>query len=140
LATILELTDQRTSWTAHFESEVLWARSRAREFLSYPKMIHCQGFPDWKTCARYVDCNSAYQRHIRMLLEVRRRADLVLFLAEAAKLARIWTLVLVITQEQLQLWERRRALNELRELIGREAFYAKQLPPPVPVWRFEERY
>jgi hypothetical protein len=33
---------------------------------------------------------------------------------------------------------RRQALKQLRTLIGAEAYYTGQLPPHVPLWRFEE--
>lgn len=34
---------------------------------------------------------------------------------------------------------KRHALGRLRDLIGPDAYYAGQMPPCVPIWRFERR-
>ena len=34
-------------------------------------------------------------------------------------------------------YTRRHRLDDLRELLGPEAYYQGALPPPVPLWRFQ---
>lgn len=84
--------------------------------------------------ARYQDCLRQ-----RMALEPLHRADLRAALDEAAALHEIWD----------DAWDahpdygrppgaRREYLRRLRLALGRDAYLRMELPPPVPVWRFNQ--
>lgn len=57
-------------------------------------------------------------------------------ISETEELQRVWRLAIQTRVTGAWVLQRRRALRDLRELIGDEAYEAGILPPVVPVWRF----
>jgi hypothetical protein len=59
-------------------------------------------------------------------------------LEETRELFEVWNTLDDAQQGYYDEAFRRRKLARLRELLGPADYYAGRLPPPVPVWRFEE--
>lgn len=135
----LELTGPRCSWVTDFRAEVRWVRLRWREALAYPALADCQRLPSQETIRQLLAFNGAY----RQCLEVRRRLRrhewdvLTEALRETDELMQIWQAAREATAEEQHWVCRRRALHRLRELIGSDAYASGELPPCVPLWRFE---
>ncbi len=58
-------------------------------------------------------------------------------LDETKRLYRVWDAVRDSKCEFYYVTVRRQALRKLRDLVGPEAYEAGDLPPHVPVWRFQ---
>jgi hypothetical protein len=104
-----------------------------------PRLDDCLRFPDRATVNDLLAFNRAYRRHIdvRKPLELSRWWEYHSLLQETEQLYRIWDAVRDARCEYYYVTIRREALKQLRELVGPEVYYSGQLPPPVPVWRFE---
>ena len=57
---------------------------------------------------------------------------------EADQLYQLWDAVREVRCDFYYVTVRRQALRKLKSLAGDEAFHAGQMPPCVPVWRFQE--
>jgi hypothetical protein len=70
-------------------------------------------------------------------VRLHRAADYDLVIGETNWLYQAWD---KLDDAQLMTTEENRwqALEELRQLIGNEAFFTGTMPPPVPIWRFRE--
>ena len=55
---------------------------------------------------------------------------------ETGEIQRAWHLLRLARSDHWSENCRRGFLEQLRELIGPEAFYAGQMPPPIPYWRY----
>ncbi len=58
---------------------------------------------------------------------------------ETDRLYQVWDKVRDARCDYYYVTVRRTALKDLRALIGDQAYYAGDLPPCVPLWRFELR-
>jgi hypothetical protein len=82
--------------------------------------------------------NRDYRRHIEVLqtLNAVNWWETQQTLQECDDLYRIWDTIRDARCEYYYITVRRQELQNLREMIGDEAYYAGSLPPHVPVWRF----
>jgi hypothetical protein len=83
--------------------------------------------------------NASYRQYLEARRWVRRHEweELSDVLGETDRLREIWQAAAEAAAED-HIWVcRRQALRRLQELIGDEAYYSGNLPPCVPLWRFE---
>ena len=101
-------------------------------------------FPSSEIASEAIELNAKY----RTWLEANRPLDdhtgmWLKAMTEADALWEIWQSVAnlhSVTDEsgnEYLLEELRNRLEELRDVMGEEAYYAGRLPPPVPIWRFQ---
>jgi len=135
----LELTGPRCPWINDFRSEVRWVRLRWRESLAYPPLADCQRLPPQDTIRQLLAFNSAYRQFTEVRRCLRRHEWDVLTetLQETDHLHHIWQAAREAMAEDQNWVCRRRALLRLQQLIGTEAYSRGNLPPCVPLWRFE---
>lgn len=115
-------------------------RRRRREMAGYPDTSHANRFRYDRNVVRpWLRFNAAYTHYCREQAET----DLALadhwnrLAAEAERLYWVWDAV-DDCQPGERVERRRRALQQLRTLLGDEAFEAGRLPPYIPLWRFRE--
>jgi hypothetical protein len=136
----LELTGPRCPWINDFESEVRWVRKNWRDAVDCPPLTDCRRLADPSLTRKLLGFNGIYRQFLEARREIRRHEwdEITEVLGETDCLREIWQAAADATSEQ-HIWvRRRRALKRLRELIGEAAYDAGELPPCVPIWRFQE--
>jgi len=139
LALHLEVVGPHERWIDDYRSELGYVRRHWRELADAPALADCERFPQPALIKECREFNRSYQR----MLEA--RSQVVLYgqdafretLCETHRLGEIWGLLETATCPAQSWVCRRRALLQLRERLGPEAYYAGTLPPSVPLWRFQ---
>jgi hypothetical protein len=123
-----------------FTSDLNLLRRRYADLIDAPPSHDCMRFPERQTINEFLSFNRAYRQHLdmRQPAEPARWWDLRTALQETDHLYSIWDTVRDARCEYYYVTVRRQALKRLKELVGDEAYYSGQLPPYVPLWRFEK--
>ncbi len=123
-----------------WENDLALLRRRYQELKDAPKLADAARFPDRGTVNELLAFNRAYRRHLdaRQALEQDRCQCLRTALKETDYLYQVWDSVRDARCEYYYITVRRQALKRLRQMIGTEAYDAADLPPYVPLWRFQE--
>ena len=123
-----------------FCSDLNLLRRRYQELVDAPRVTESYRFPDRSAVNDLVKFNRAYRKHLdqRHELEMDRSEALRTVMRETDRLYQVWDAVRDARCEFYYVTVRRQALKKLRDLVGEEAYYAGNLPPNVPTWRFNE--
>jgi hypothetical protein len=137
---ILDPREDRLLRHEEFAADLTVLRRRYRELADAPSLHDCIRFPEKVLAVECLSFNRAYRKAIekRLPLEFDQAAALKEILRETDELYKIWDAVRDARCEIYYVPVRRQALKQLRSLLGAEAYYSGQLPPHVPLWRFEE--
>jgi hypothetical protein len=121
-----------------FEADLRVLRGRYRELSTAPALAEALRFPRRDLVNEMLSFNRALRQDLESRLEVDavHSEELRAVLMETDQLYRIWDAVRDARCEYHYVDVRRRALQDLRQLVGDRAFYSAQLPPHVPIWRF----
>jgi hypothetical protein len=97
-------------------------------------------FPDRAVVNELLSFNRAYRAYVETCQPSNEAQSARLHAAktEVDHLHQVWSLVHDARSDYYYVALRRQALKKLRELIGDDAYYAGELPPHVPLWRFHE--
>src|SRR5438093_1541624 len=79
-----------------------------------------------------------WRSRFRQPLELLNWWELRVALQETDHLYQVWDAVRDARCDYYYVTVRRLALKRLRDLVGEEAYYSSNLPPCVPLWRFEQ--
>ena len=122
-----------------FTTDLKLLRRRQRDLADAPLLSDGSRFPERAVISDLLTFNRAYRQHIdsRQAVEVVHWWELREAVQEADRLYHIWDTVRDARCEYYYVTVRRQALKRLKEMIGEEAYHAGQLPPHVPVWRFQ---
>jgi hypothetical protein len=122
-----------------FSTDLKLLRRRQRDLADAPALSDGLRFPERAVVSDLLAFNRAYRQHVdsRQAVETVHWWELREAVQEADRLYHIWDTVRDARCEYYYVTVRRQALKRLQEMIGPEAYYAGQLPPYVPVWRFE---
>jgi hypothetical protein len=141
----MEILDPReTSFLAsadEFQRDLDILRNRHQELADAPLVADGGRFPDRESVNALLRFNRAYYRNLegRQVWEPD-RADLIgVVMAETDRLYEVWDAVRDARCEFYYITDRRKALQKLRALLGDEAYFAGEMPPFVPIWRFNTR-
>jgi hypothetical protein len=123
-----------------FENDLNLLRRRQHELNGVPKLQDSKRFPERALVSDLLSFNRAYRRHLdtRSVLEPDRGDLFREALRETDWLYQVWDAVRDARCEFYYVTVRRQALKRLHELVGTEAYHAGNLPPHVPLWRFQE--
>jgi hypothetical protein len=123
-----------------FENDLNLLRRRYQDLKNAPKLNDCQRFPDRGTVNELLAFNRSYRRHLdaRQPLEQDRSDGLRAALQETDWLYQVWDAVRDARCEYYYVTVRRQALKRLQTMLGPDSYTAGQLPPFVPLWRFQE--
>jgi hypothetical protein len=123
-----------------WENDIALLRRRYQELKDAPRLADAQRFPDRGTVNDLLAFNRAYRRHLdaRQVLEQDRGQVLRTALKETDQLYQVWDSVRDARCEYYYITVRRQALKRLRQMIGPDAYATADLPPHVPLWRFQE--
>ncbi|MER3416251.1 MAG: hypothetical protein C4297_08595 [Gemmataceae bacterium] len=120
-------------------SDLKLLRDRYQDLKDAPPLVDCLRFPDRSTINELLVHNRAYRNstEARQPIELTHRADILSAQREADLLYQIWDTARDARCEYYYITVRRQALKRLRELIGQEAYLKGELPPHVPLWRYQ---
>lgn len=116
---------------------ILWRRNQ--ELADAPYVADSYRFPDRDGIGYLLAFNRAYTQR----LETKQTVELSRWwwyqdaMRENDQIYQIWDTVRDARCEYYYNHVRRQALRKLRDQIGPEDYYSGQLPPFVPVWRFQ---
>lgn len=115
-------------------------RRHAVELRDCPRLIEASQFPSIDANRDGRCLNRRYRDHLfgRLAWEQDRAGMIGLVIEENERLYQVWNLADDAVQPYFGVVKRRTALRKLRELLGEDDYQAGRLPPPVPVWRFNE--
>jgi hypothetical protein len=144
LAVQLEILDPREvryilARAEDFQSDLNLLRRRYRELADAPPVSDSFRFPDREAINEMLSFNRAYRQYIdiRQAVELSHWWEHQATLQETEQLYQVWDTVRDSRCEYYYVTVRRQALKRLRELLGAQAYYSGQLPPYVPLWRFQ---
>src|SRR5947209_7704322 len=122
-----------------FQSDLNLLRRRFRELADAPPVSDSLRFPDREAINEMLSFNRAYRQYIdiRQSVELAHWWEHQATLQETEQLYQVWDTVRDSRCEYYYVTVRRQALKRLREQLGEHAYYSGQLPPYVPVWRFQ---
>jgi hypothetical protein len=122
-----------------FASDLKLLRRRYHELLGAPPLSDGFRFPERSAISDMLAFNRAYRQNLdnRLSVEMVRVWELQEAVQEADRLYQVWDLVRDARCDYYYVTVRRQALKRLRDLVGQEAYYSGNLPPYVPLWRFQ---
>ncbi len=141
LALHLELLDAREKHILakpdEFARDLKDLQERFQELAGAPSLADSHRFPNREIAGDLLAFNRAYRDSLsnRLALDAVHAEELRAALTETDTLYQIWDAVQNTRCEAYYIVFRRRCLQELRQLVGAQAFYSGQLPPHVPLWR-----
>jgi hypothetical protein len=145
VAIMWELLDRREiqhvmARPEEFEADLKLLRNRYRSLAGAPRLNDCQRFPERTIVNDLLTANRAYRQYLtgRQPVDLVHADDVRMVLNETDRLYEIWDVVRDARCRYYYVTVRRQALQQLREMIGTEAFYRAELPPHVPLWRFPQ--
>jgi hypothetical protein len=136
----LEIVGPHENWAADFNSELRYVRRHWRALQDAPPLSDCYWLPE-PTAARDLCCFSeGFQAHLQMqrVIYPHRCEQITAVLNETRQLYIVWDAVRRANSPSESWALRRRMLLRLKETIGDNAYYNRQLPCWVPWWRFQE--
>lgn len=127
-------------WAEDFQHDLRLLRTRKRELSKAPFASDAFRFPDRDTANEFISFNRAYRDYIEltMAMQPHRYWDFKAALQETDYLKDVWVLIRDSRCDYYSVITRRQALENLRDRIGVEAYYSDNLPPYVPLWRFQQ--
>lgn len=144
LAVEWEILDQREvryvlARHEDWDNDLNLLRRRYQELKDAPKLCDAHRFPDRNAVNEMLAFNRAYRRNLdsRQSLEQDRGQTLRTALKETDYLYQVWDAVRDARCEYYYITVRRQALKRLKQMIGPEAYDTAELPPYVPLWRFQ---
>jgi hypothetical protein len=122
-----------------FASDLNLVRRRYHSLVDAPALSDCLRFPDRDAVNEMLSFNRAYRQNLglRQPIELAHWWEYRTALQETDHLYQVWDNVRDARCDYYYVTVRRQALKKLREMIGEEAYYSGQMPPSVPVWRFQ---
>jgi hypothetical protein len=123
-----------------FSADLNVLRRRYHELKDAPKVGESFRFPDRKHVNELVRFNRAYRKHLesRQQFEVDRAELFREAMTETDSLYQVWDAVRDSRCDFYYITVRRQALKRLKDLLGEDSYQMAELPPHVPIWRFNE--
>lgn len=140
----LEIMDERETRYVlanilDFEMDLNLLRRRHQDLKDSPPLMEAERLPPRELVNELITFNRAYRGHLaeRQAWEPD-RADLIkTALGETDRLYQVWDAVRDARCEFYYVSVRRCALKRLVDMLGEDAYRTVDLPPHVPVWRFQ---
>lgn len=122
-----------------FQTDLNLLRRRYRELAGAPALSDSTRFPERAIVNELLAFNRTYRQHVdvRQPVELVHWWELRVALQETDRLFHIWDTVRDARCDYYYVTVRRQALKRLREIVGEEAYSNAELPPCVPLWRFQ---
>lgn len=122
-----------------FSSDLRLLQRRYREFLGAPPLHDHMRFPDRAVIANFLAFNRGYRDFLARgrPLALHRMEQLQEAIRETDRLYAIWDTIRDARCDYYYVTVRRQALQRSRDMMGEQNYFTGQLPPHVPLWRFQ---
>jgi len=122
-----------------FDDNLELVRHRFRDLAGAPQISDCWRFPDHDSVNEFISFNRSYRHFLdgRQLVDQDRGTVFYATIHETDELFQVWDTLRDARCEYYFVTVRRQALARLRSMIGDSDYQVGQLPPCVPLWRFE---
>jgi hypothetical protein len=122
------------------ESDVRLLRCRWDELKDAPAIEDAFRFPERTVVNELLAFNRAYRHYVDIRASIigPRQDQWIAAREEVDYLYQIWDTVRDSRCEYYYVTVRRQALKKLRDMLGEDNYYRGNLPPYVPIWRFQE--
>jgi hypothetical protein len=122
-----------------FVSDLKLLRRRYQELADAPPLTDSYRFPDRASVSELLAFNRSYRQQLdsRQSVELVRWWELREAVQEVDRLYAIWDTVRDARCDYYYVTVRRQALKRLKDTLGQEAYYRGDLPPHIPLWRFQ---
>ena len=122
-----------------FPGDLQMLQRRYQELADAPALADAFRFPDRTVVNELLVFNRAYRNYVEMRqpMEMAHWGELRTAQREVDHLYQVWDTVRDARCEYYYITVRRQALKRLRDMIGEDSYYKAELPPHVPVWRFQ---
>lgn len=138
LAVAAEILDSREANVSlrpeAFSYELAKIRERWQQLWNAPPAADAFRFPGRARVVELLELNQKYRRYLETLSWTEEVREVV---AETDRLQNLWDLVRDARCNYTYITCRRFALKRIREQLGEEAYYGGDLPPVVPLHRFQ---
>jgi hypothetical protein len=120
-------------------SDVKLLRRRNRELKGAPLVSDSERFAPRTVVSDMLAFNRTYKQHLEAVLAVERvhEQEVQDAITETDFLYQLWDMVRDARCEYYYITVRRQALKRLLETVGPQGYYGGNLPPHVPLWRFQ---
>jgi hypothetical protein len=114
-------------------------RQRYQNLADAPRVKDSYRFPDRGAVNQLRSFNRAFRQSLaaRLAVESGRESMLREAMQETDRLFQIWDELHHAKNDNYYVTIRRESLKRLRDLVGKESYYAGVMPPCVPIWRFQ---
>jgi len=140
VASALEIVGPHENWAADFNSELRYVRRHYRILQNAPPLADSYWLPCPNVSRELCCFNESFQAHLHMqrIIYPHRADQLSAVLCETRQLYTVWEAARRANSPSESWALRRRMLLKLKESIGDDAYYNRQLPCWVPSWRFQQ--
>ena len=123
-----------------YPTDLKLLRKRYRDLADAPPLHDCMRFPDRALINDLLAFNRAYRQHLdsRQAIELVHWWELREAIQETDRLYQVWDTIRDARCDYYYITVRRQALKKLRQMVGPDAYGSADLPPHVPLWRFQE--
>jgi hypothetical protein len=139
---ILDPRETKYVLTRHedFQSDLDLLRKRYQDLKDVPKIADAQRFPERAVVNEMLSFNRQFRKHLEStsLIESHRANYFGMAMRETDRLYQIWDSVRDARCDFYYVTVRRQAMKKLKCLVGGESYFAGDLPPYIPTWRFQE--
>ena len=124
-----------------FCTDLNMLRRRYRELADAPKVADADVLPPRTQIIQLLEFNRDFRKQMdeRAHFELDRSDLLRGIIWETDKLYQVWDAARDARCEFYYITVRRQALQKLKYMLGDEAYAQAEMPPNVPIWRFNER-
>ena len=111
-------------------------RQRYQNLLNAPSLAECERFLERKLIEEYLVFNRDYRKHLAQALDWGYSEHVQMAIHDVDQCHFAWSLLRDAQCRYYYTNVRRQSLRQLRDVVGAEAFYSSQMPPPVPLAHF----
>jgi hypothetical protein len=113
-------------------------RDKVAQFAWFPILEEVGQYPSRQIINEYLTFNRSYRADLvkRSQIDMVHIEEIRVAIYETDQLYQIWDTLRDARCEYYYVTVRRQAMQNLKEMIGPEMFYSRNMPPHVPSWHF----
>lgn len=142
-ALVLEIVDQRETRyifaaADQFVEDLRIVRGRYAKLRNTPRLEDIKRYPSRNTINEFIAFNRNYKQYLEEQMNIYGpREDLRTAKKETDHLYHVWDSLRDARCEYYYVHIRRESIRRLIELVGEDEYFAGNIPPHIPTWRFE---
>ena len=125
-----------------FSQAIVDLQQRRQQLQAAPFIEESMRFPPRNVIDDMLAFNRKYMewlKNFHAIAPAWKKREIDVVISETEQLYQVWFKLREAQNGIYYVQVRRQMFSELRDLVGMRAFYSGELPPHVPIWRFESR-